>query len=258
MFVMWLFFAMTFALQAESIKPDTQSLAGALKAIRGEPGPSKERFRAIQGAFFEWIDVRLRNQDTTELNRELREAGAFDSRRHDDQLNEGFPNLTGYLDKIQVDPAPDDLLALRIGVGTTCCYDQTIILYQREPWRRIGWLNHGEIEGGVGYVFSSFTIGARDAEGRRLIAAGQYDEWCTSTMIQANFRISAIEGSSLKTLLNRNLNARRDLAAFHLVGNPITATIDGNTVIFRYLVDRFKPALERYVVSGETAKLVAR
>jgi hypothetical protein len=142
---------------------------------------------------------------------------------------------------------------VRIGVGSTCCYDQTIILYQRAPWRRIGWLNHGDVEKGVGYVFSSFTIGAQDAEGTRLIAADQYDKWCTSTMIQANFRIAALEGSSLKTLLNRNLSTRRD------IGNaPITALIDGNTVTFHFLGDRFARTIERYVVSGETAKLVAQ
>jgi hypothetical protein len=72
-------FAIAIVLQAQSVKPDTQALAGTLNAIRGEPGPSKEQFRAIQQAFFEWIDVRLRNRESTDqLNRELREAEAFD------------------------------------------------------------------------------------------------------------------------------------------------------------------------------------
>jgi hypothetical protein len=41
--------------------------------------------------------------------------------------------------------------------------------------------------------------------------------------------------------------------AFRQNGEPITAAIDGSTVTFHYLGDWFRPALARYVVSGETA-----
>ncbi len=55
------------------------------------------------------------------------------------------------------------ILALRLGIGTTCSFDETIILYQRQPSKRIGWLNHGDMKDGVGYVFSAFKIGPKDA-----------------------------------------------------------------------------------------------
>jgi hypothetical protein len=250
-----LLLAAAFCLQAESTQPDTQALVASLKASRTEPGLATGRFRSIQAVFLEWIDVRLRNRDSINaLNRELADAGVFDP-AHGERANSAMSNFTGFLDEIHVETSPDDLLALRLGIGTTCSFDETIVLYQRQPWKRIGWLDHGDVKDGVGYVFSAFTIGPKDVQERRLVVAAEYDKWCTSTLIRANFRIESLDLGSFKPILNRDLDARRD------IGDPVRADIGGNIVTFHYLATLppglLADAVQRYSVHGTKAAAVS-
>lgn len=241
-------FVIAVSLQAQT-RPDTQALATSLQALRGTAGPSKEQFRSIQDSFLKWVNVRLAHRDTVDkMNDELREAGALDLR----PPAEGFPNYTGFLDNLRIEPTPGEFLAIRLGIGTTCSYDETVVVYQRQPWKRLGWLNHGDLKDGVGYVFSSFQVG------RRLIAATLFDEWCTSTLIRLNFRIVAIEGASMKTLLNRDLDGRRGFPDWK---HPASASIEGDQVNFRYVIGpggHISHVAQRYAVTAGGAKQISK
>lgn len=251
----WLVFVIAIGVHAQSIKSDTQALATSVKAVRGKAGLGADEFRTIHKAFLEWVDGRLRNRvQVAALNRELRDAGAFGAGQHIGKAHQ--VNYTGLLEEVGIVSIADGLLAVRLGIGTTCSYDETIALYQRQRPTHIGWLSHGDIENGVGYVFSSFEVGEKEADGKRIIASAEYSNWCTSTLIRANFRINRVEGTSLKSLLNRDLDARRDIYG-QWDSPPVTAAIEGNTVTFHYFRTApgaiFAKAVQSYVVTTDRA-----
>jgi hypothetical protein len=124
-------------ISAQQIQPDTQSLAARLKRIRAQDrGPTSDSFPAIQKAFLAWVDVRLRNRASLEaLKREMKQARLSGPGRDEFW---GIDN-TGLLE-LSLVTVPDDLFALRLGIGAAIGYDETIVLYQRRPWKRIGWV----------------------------------------------------------------------------------------------------------------------
>jgi hypothetical protein len=239
------------ALAHAQVRPDTQALVASLKSIRGEPGLSAERSHAISRALLEWVDMRLRNRaHLNALNDELQAAGAFGWGNCEDAT---MCDYTGFISELRAEPVPgaENLFALHLGIGTTCGYDQTIVLYQRKPWARIGWLNHGDVQRGVPYNFSSFKVS--EVRGRWTIASAEFSQWCTSMMISVSFRISEIRGTTLTDLLNRDLSARLD------EGSPVTLEMTGSSVTFHYLTTAtgglLTRAVERYTVSDSAATL---
>ncbi len=248
------------ALQAQSLKPDTRALAAELKAI-----PSKDRgltqHRGIRKSFLAWADARLKNpEQVAALQRELKIARLSGPGRDEFW---GTDN-TGLL-KIDIAPIPSapDLFAVRLGIGAPIEYDQTIVLYQRQPWRRIGWLNN-ELSTDEYSQFSSIKVGEKDAEGKRLVASAGYPimrRYDGPFVVQ--FRIDILESAMLKTILSKEATAEYN----YVPGNDgledlfAASSVEGTTATFRYTRrlhdESYAPAIQRYSVSGATATRIA-
>jgi hypothetical protein len=247
-----LFFFATL-LSAQQLQPDTQSLAARLKRVRAQDrGLGADSYAAIQKVFLAWVDVRLKNRATVEsLRRELKQARLSGAGRDE------FWGIdhTGLLEIAPV-PVPDDLFALRLGIGVAIDYDQTIVLYQRRPWRRIGWLNHG-LTSGEYSLFSSFEVGEKDGAGRRLIASGGYPIILRyQGPFDVKLRLDVLEAASLKTLLNREESAEFDWEQKTVADQFVSASIEDDVVTFQYLRilhdESRAAAVFRYSVSGDT------
>jgi hypothetical protein len=241
-------FLLATVLSAQQIHPDTQLLAARLKRIRAHA----DEFPAIQKAFLAWVDVHLRNRGSLDaLNRELKQARLSGAGR--DEF--WGTDYTGLLEISPV-PVPDDLFALRLGIGAAIGYDEIIVLYKRRPWKRIGWLNH-DLTSGEYSRFSSFEIGEKDAAGRRLIASAGYPIMRRYLgPLDVKLRLDVIEGASLRTLLNQEEDADYDWRQDTVAEQFVSASIEENIVTFQYrriMHDESSvPAIFRYSVSGNT------
>ncbi len=249
-------------LNAQDIKPDTRALVSTLESQRHTPGLSPEAHRSIQASFREWADVRLRGRETVDdLNRELHAAGALDLRSEQSLPEHTLRNSTGYIEQVHEESAGPTLDAIRLGVGDTCAYDETVVLYRREPWALIGFLQSSkaaDIQNGVSWAFSALQI--REAKGRILVASAEFTKWCTSTLMTGHFRIDSIDGTGMRTLLTRELPIRRGMEGPESWDHPIRIEIYGDTVTFRYVKTlpgaHVAPAYERYsVVSGKAVRI---
>ncbi len=240
-------------LSAQQIRPDTQALAARLRRVRAhDHAVSGDEFPAIQKAFLAWADVRLRNRASLEaINRELKQA-RLSGPGHDEFWGTDY---TGLLE-VSLVPVPDDLFALRLGIGAAIGYDEIIVLYQRRPWKRIGWLNH-DLTSGEYSRFSSFEVGEKDAAGRRLIASVGYPIMRRyQGPIDVKLRLDVLEAGSLKTLLNREESAEYDWQQNTVAEQFVSASIEENIVTFEYQRimrdESSAPAIFRYSVTGST------
>jgi hypothetical protein len=190
-------------LQAQPIKPDTRALAAILKAARA-PEKGVPQYPAIRTSFLAWVDARLKSPEQIDsLNRELRRAGLSGPGRDEFWGTDNTGLLEVAVTRL---PSAPDLFAARLGIGVPIDYDQTIVLYQRQPWRPIGWLNH-ELTKEYS-LFSSIAVGPKDAAGNRLIVSCGYAiERRYSGPFPAKLRIDVLDGVSLKTLLNKEVTA---------------------------------------------------
>jgi hypothetical protein len=249
--MLWLWTA-----EAEAEPVDTARLAAELKAVRGKQWLAAE-YAGIQTHYLEWIDARLRaGQAVQSMNRELKAAGLFPP-----SASGTLPDLgsyAGYLEEIstlQIKSA-SDLLALkaRIYRGANCGLDDTVILYQRQPLRRLALLNGDPDNNKYAFYIAGLDAGEENASGERLVASGWVASNCSSTWNTKRIRIDRLDGLSIKNVLARNLWAQdRDK------GENVAAWIRGNVATFWYnggvgdgdLLSR--PAVARYRVAENRA-----
>jgi hypothetical protein len=243
-----LLFIIAAALQAQPIKPDTQALAATLKADRLHD-QGLTHYRQIRKSFLAWADARLRAPEQIDaLNRELRRAGINGPGR--DKFW-GTDNI-GLLE-VSIAPLPSapDLVAVRLGIGVAIDYDETVVLYQRQPWRRIGWLNH-DLSTGDYAKFSTIAVSAKDADGQRLIVSSEFPIMRRyEGPLQLNFRIDALEAASLKPLLTKEVAGEYNYVPGHEGPDDLFASssVEGNIATFRY----------SFVMrNGDTARAVLR
>jgi hypothetical protein len=239
---------------AQSIKLDTEALATKLKSVREYQALPAKDFRNIQAQSIAWIDKRMQaRMPAGELNAELKAAGIFKPETPKPKDDDVMVNFTGFVDKVAIDPIPgaDDLIGVHIKIGLVCGFDETVLIYQTDPLRKVGTLDHHDPKYQDAQAFSSLL--ARGG----ILASGTYSVWCTSTLIRVNLRIDKIENGAIRTLLNQREPARFWADPDKLV----QLSIDGSVVTFRYPVADAdlmpRSAIARYSVSGNTATRIA-
>jgi hypothetical protein len=251
-----LVFLIAIAVQAQSVKPDTQALAAKLGSIRVYKALPADEFEELQSQLIAWTDKRVRDgMKAAEINMELRHAAVFKPEqpvRDDDDVMVSF---MGFLDPLAMYPisGSKDLMAVKIRIGLMCGFDDTVLVYERAPFRRIGKLDHHDTRFQQGQALSSLV-----AQGD-LMASATHSVWCTSTFIGVGLRIDEIGKSSLKTILSRYAGARFWEAEDKLV----RISIENSIVTFKYTAsmgdDAFmaRSAIARYLVANGTANHLA-
>ena len=246
---------MTGAIHAQLIRADTRALVASLEKIRGqESGYGKGQFPAMRTAFLAWVDTRLGARHQIEpLNKELRAAHLSGFGRGEFW---GTDN-TGLLSISAIDVfGAADLFAVKLGVGVAIGYDETIVLYQRTPWQRLGWISQ-DVTTGEYMQFSSITGGLKDADGKRLIASGAYPIMRRyNGPMAVKFRVDVLEGSAMKTILNKEVMAEYDWQHDKVEEQFVASTVEGNVATFLFwrpmrTVDLSR-GMFRYSVSGST------
>ena len=213
----------------------------------------------IRREYLRWADSRIAaGAGEEDINKELSSAGLLE-RASDSKIAAGtvFPSYAGFLEDVTALPVPGaaDLLDVRLGIGTSCGYDQTIAIYSRSPRQRVGFVDHsGDRPNiiGVPWRFSPAAAGPKDPDGRRLLAIGGYSVWCTSTYISVNLRVEDIVDGTMRTLLNRDVGGR---CCWNERDNVMVSVV-GSAVQFRYEASMAdgdilrRPAIARFSRSG--------
>lgn len=214
-----------------AVKEDTARLAAHLAVMRGGEFTEVE-FRPIQAEYLTWIDSRVRARATVQMiNEELLDAKLLV--KEPETFRDYYDRSTaGYLDRLQVESVREanDLLVLRLGIytGSNCGYDDTLILYQRKPFRRIGWLNaeqyftHGHSLGGL-------RIGKFNPAQGRIIASVWTASSCVSAWNGTRFRIDLLKAQTIASVLNTEALARNDI--------EVDIRVQSDVATFRYSTD---------------------
>lgn len=235
----------------------TQGLAALLIPARGQEALTKEQANQIRTELLTWADERIQKGFTIEqLNEQLAASGLLvpEALYKTDDIYQPF---AGYLEKITSEPisSATDLLRVDLHIGMTCSFDQTAVIYRRNPVQRVGWINYPDTEGSVAWKIDSITVGSVDSNGQRIVAAGQMHAWCTSNYGSIELGIWKLTESRMEPLLERGVGARRD--------DPVTTAIRENTVTFRYDVGMrdidilIRPGIEKYRVDDNRVTRVA-
>lgn len=182
-----------------------------------------------------------------EINGELAGAGLISQPRPGPDT-EVLVNYAGWLNEVTARPVAgaSDLLEVRVGIGTTCGYDQTMAIYNRSPVRRLGVVNSSigrpnEVQ--VPWWFSPVAVGPKDRDGRRLLAVGGNSGWCTSNTRGGTLRVDEILDTSMRTLLDRDVSYWSGNDAY------ITAAVLGSTAEFRYGVMLYPDLMARQAIA---------
>ncbi len=226
----------------------TQRLAALLIPARGQVALTKEQASQIRTELLAWTDEGIqRGLTIAQLNEQLAGSGLLvpEALYKTDDIYQPF---AGYLEKITSEPVPSasDLLQINLEIGMTCSFDQTAVIYRRNPVQRVGWINYPDTEGSVAWRIDSISVSVADSNGERIMAAGLMHAWCTSNYGSIELDIWKLTASGMEPLLERGTGARRD--------DPVTTAIQGNTVTFRYDqgmrdVDiLIRPGIEKYRV----------
>lgn len=212
-------------------------------------------YKSVQNEYLAWIDVRIRSGATVaKMNEELISAGLI---LKDPELVDAAPNIekntAGYLAEISMQPPGDagDLRALTFGIhaGSSCGFDNTIVLYQGTPQRRVARINADDSHK-VGFHLLAVTFGKDDPNRGSLIASAWVVSNCTSNWNGKAFRIDHLRGQSFEGLLDRGVGA---------FGDEVKISIENDTVTFDYETSirdtsiLIREAVARYVVQGSHA-----
>ncbi len=236
---------------------DTARLAAQVRAVRGRNWLKAAEYAPLKAQFLEWIDARVLAGRTIEsMNRELKAAGLLlEPPKSADPYSTDY---TGQLAGVSAQPVrgAGDLLAIGAGIsrGSTCHLDDTVILYQREPLRRLAHINAELGDGDFACCLSGLAAGEKDASGARLIASGWVYSNCTSVWNGKRIRIDRLKASSVENILARSLSARDREAS-----ENVAPWVRGDEVTFWYdagLGDSeamAPPAIARYRVAENRA-----
>src|SRR5579871_4489294 len=203
----WLAASLIACVPAFAQPTDTAALAAHLKAARGVDSTRDDRFVLLRREMMRWVDTRiLRGDSVSSINQELNanrlliKLPVFKAG--------GDPAVTGYVDQVRLEqpPAANDVSLVHFGVGMDCGFDQSVIVYRREPLTRIGWIESPSSGGPMG--FASISIGPSEV-GRRILAAESYGIWCSSSFTPIHMEIWSVSPDSMRVLLTREANGRR-------------------------------------------------
>jgi hypothetical protein len=205
---------------AGNVPEDTARLTKHLNRFRAYKAHefSTAEFKSIQTEYLGWVDSRTRNGASVDaLNAELRGAGLLSEGPEtlDDQLEKTY---AGYLGQIRIEPTGGDLLAIKLGIytGGFCNFDETVVLYRREPLQRLGWINAEPLYK-HGYELSHLTVG------KDLLASAWFASNCASNWNGGVFRIEHVD---TRPILAQNVNFSNL--------DPVGITVKDAQVTFRY------------------------
>lgn len=235
---------------------DTQRLATLLKSARGQVGLTKEQATQIRTELLAWTDERIQRGFTiAQLNEQLAASGLQvpEALYKTDDIYQPF---AGYLEKITSEPIPSasDLLQINLKIGMTCSFDHTAVVYRRNPFLRVGWINNPNTNGSVAWSVNSVTVGPADSTGDRIAAANLMSGWCTSSLVGIQLRIWKLTGNEMRSLLKRDLGGRNE---------PVMVVLDRKSVAFHFTRNArdteflIRSSIEKYEVEQERAIRVA-
>lgn len=220
---------------------DTLRLAGHLAKLREhvvlELPP--EEFKALQSEFLTWIDSRVKAGTSIDnMNAELGAAKLLSDgpQTIDDQFDKSYAGYLGHIESRPV-PGADGPLVLVVGIhtGGYCDFDDTLLLYQRAPLRRIGWIN-AEPSYSHGYHLHNFTMEQEGPARGRIVASAWVASNCTSVWNGGRLRIDAAGPQSMTNLLNRGVGFRNSADVAITIHNAqvqfayTTMVSDGNAL----------------------------
>ncbi len=241
---------------AGEIPVDTARLTSHLEQFRRHKslGLSATQYMAIQREYLQWIESRLRSGATVaQMNGELKSVGLLSEGPNsvDDMFDKTY---VGFLGEVEAKPAlgAEDLFAIKFGfhTGGYCNFDDTVVLYERNPLRRLAQVN-AERSYTHGYHLRDLAVGKDDPGRGRIIGSAWVASNCTSNWNGNIFRIDVSHGRSLENVLDRSVSA--------FAGDPVTIGIENDTVTFRYgtsagdLAVLAREAIARFRVQGGRA-----
>jgi hypothetical protein len=237
---------------ANPLPADTTSLAQLLRPFRAHKVYELDQsdYKLIQDAFLTWIDTRMKSGVTVaQMNRELAAAGLLSNgpKTIDDQYDRTY---AGFLGGIGTEPlqAAEDLLALKVGIytGGACNFDETIVLYKREPLGKPVRIN-GAPAYEHGLLLRSLAVGKDDNARGRIIASAWVASNCTSNWNGSVFRIHVAHPQSLENVLDRDVDVFGE--------DKVGISIHGDIVRFNYTTRMpngftLRPGVATYRVQG--------
>ena len=237
---------------AARMREDTARLAARLASLKGSELTASE-FAPLQAEYLAWIDARVQARGTVStINDELRQAKllyiAPTTLTDDWQASHA-----GYVDAVRGEPLGEEVLALKLGIytGSSCDYDETVVLYLHKPFRRLGWLNAQQV-----YEHGHFLHGL--AVGGKIVASGWTASNCTSVWNGELFRIDVLR-PQMSNILNREVIARgdeevkiriqNDLVTFRYSAGMHDTVIDGREGIASYEIENGKTIRQAPIAS---------
>lgn len=243
---------------AAGMREDTARLAARLASLRGSELTAAE-FAPLQAEYLAWIDVRVQARGTVKaINDELGQAKLI----YVDPItltDDWEASHVGYLSAIRSEPFGEDVVILKLGIyaGSYCNYDETVVVYQRNPFRRLGWLNAQQAYE-HGHYLHGLAVGKDDPTHGRIVASGWTASNCTSVWNGGRFRFDVIR-PQMTNILNREVVTRDDLevkittqnegATFHYDTDMHDTVINGREGIASYRIENGKAVRQAPIAS---------
>jgi hypothetical protein len=215
---------------AGGVAADTARLAGHMDRFRHYKlyELSAAEYKPIQSEYLAWIDSRMKTgTGVARMNAELEAAKLLSNGPEsvDDMFNKTY---AGFLGKIEAKPGrAEDLLVITFGIhtGGSCNFDETIVVYERKPLRRVAQIN-AERSYTHGYRLRELAYGKDDPSHGRMIGSAWVASNCNSNWNGSLFRIDLSRGRSIENVLDSSVSA--------FGGDPVKINIEDNTVTFLY------------------------
>lgn len=181
------------------------------------------------------------------MNEELESVGLLSN--GPETVDDFEKNYAGFLGELANRPVRNaaglSVVTFGIHTGSSCGFDDTVVLYQGKPLRRIATINASSQHG---YRVREVSVGRSDPGRGRIIGSAWVLSNCTSNWNGEAFRIDLLQGRSIATVLERPLGAS---SAY-----PVEISIEDDIVTFRYttaigdLVSLTRTGIARYRVQG--------
>ncbi len=216
---------------ATGFQADTARLAEHLKQLRVHKilEMSAIEFNPIQNEYLAWIDSRIRTgASVTRMNAELAAAHLLSDgpQTVDEWFDKSYAGFLGEVESKPLHPE-NGLFAITFGIhaGAHCDLDETLVLYARNPIRRIARIN-AEKSHSHGFRLREFAVGEDNPSRGRMIGSAWVASNCTSTWNGNSFRIDLLRGRSLENVLDEGVGAHYD--------DELRISIEGETITFNY------------------------
>ncbi|WP_321478212.1 hypothetical protein [uncultured Paludibaculum sp.] len=216
---------------ADGLQADTAQLAGHLKLLRAHrivQMPAGE-FDSTQRRFLTWIESRIGKGFTVQqMNAELASAQLLSDGPHtvDDMFDKDYVGFVGEVEDVDLH-LERGLFAIKFGIhtGSYCNFDETLVLYARDPMRRLAKINAAQPHR-HGHHLREAAVGKDVPNRGRLIASAWVASNCTSNWNGNIFRIDRQRGQILESVFHKGVDSYLD--------DRLRISTEGDTVTFHY------------------------